>query len=238
MTSLSERLAEYVRACFTGLWVVSHEHQDALAEIARLCRREDWRLAAWDVDSGFHLAGDGSAGEPSGGDPLSAIRALGAFAAPPDGTAVLVLENFHRFLHSAELVQALCRQITQGKQSRTFVVILAPVIQIPAELEKLFVVVEHELPGRAQLAGLGGHAAGDRPEVVAPRQVVLDDHEELLQLHRDLHGRGEDDDEGAVLLAGGDLAAEGLHDLGRVQEAVEVDEDEHGGAVRRGGQST
>jgi hypothetical protein len=41
--TLSQRLAEYVRACFTGLWIESHEHEDALAEIAQLCRAENWR---------------------------------------------------------------------------------------------------------------------------------------------------------------------------------------------------
>jgi hypothetical protein len=30
--TLAERLSEYVRACFTGLWVQSHEHDDAIAE--------------------------------------------------------------------------------------------------------------------------------------------------------------------------------------------------------------
>ena len=31
---LSNRLSEYARACFTGIWIQSHEHQDALTEIA------------------------------------------------------------------------------------------------------------------------------------------------------------------------------------------------------------
>ena len=43
--TLSERLVEYISACFTGLWVQSHEHQDALIEIAQLCREQQWRLA-------------------------------------------------------------------------------------------------------------------------------------------------------------------------------------------------
>ena len=43
--SLSERLAEYVAAAFTGLWVQSHEHADALSEIATLCRDRGWSLA-------------------------------------------------------------------------------------------------------------------------------------------------------------------------------------------------
>ena len=53
--TLAERLAEHVRACFTGIWISSHEHQDALAEIAELCRREDWRLVTWDIDQGLSV---------------------------------------------------------------------------------------------------------------------------------------------------------------------------------------
>ena len=50
--TLAQRLSEYIRACFTGLWIQSHEHQDALAEIAGLCRAESWRLASWDLARG------------------------------------------------------------------------------------------------------------------------------------------------------------------------------------------
>ena len=77
--------------------------------------------------------------------------------------------------------------------------------------------VEHggQAVALGQLARLGGDAAGDRLELVAAGQVVLDDDEELLQLDGDLDDRGEDDDEGAVALAGLELGVEGLGDLGR-----------------------
>ncbi len=140
--TLAERLAEYVRACFTGLWVQSFEHQDALGEIAGLCRRNHWSLATWDIDKGLGLAGQSA--EPgnvtNAADPLAAIRSLNALATP-DGTALLVLVNFHRFLGSPEVVQALDSQINAGKQGRTFVVVLSPVVQVPVELEKQFVVL-------------------------------------------------------------------------------------------------
>ena len=55
--------------------------------------------------------------------------------ATPEGTAILVLQNFHRFLHSAEIVQALAQQIVAGKQNRTILVILSPVVQLPVERE-------------------------------------------------------------------------------------------------------
>ena len=76
--------------------------------------------------------------------------------------------------------------------------------------------------------------AGDRPELVAAGQVVLDDDEVLLQLDGDLDHRGQDDDEGAGLLAGGEPGVEGLDDLGGAEEAVEVAEHQDGGAVGRG----
>ena len=130
---LSETLREYIAACFTGLWVQSHEHADALTEIAQLCHAENWQLATWDVDAGLNLPGQSADADSSrGNDPLAAIRTINTLATP-DGTAILVLQNFHRFLQSAEIVQALIRQIITGKQNRTFVVILSPVVPIPTE---------------------------------------------------------------------------------------------------------
>ena len=150
--SLYARLQEYIAACFTGLWVQSFEHDDALREIARLCRQENWRLAVWDVNAGLQIPTQGNrqAADAGGNDPLAAIRAVNALAAP-DTSAILVLVNAHRFLQSPEVVQALAQQISAGKQNRTFVIVLSPVVQIPTELEKLFTVVEHDLPDRGQL---------------------------------------------------------------------------------------
>ena len=171
--NLNQRLMEYVRACFTGLWIVSHEHQDALSEIAQLCRDQQWQLATWDIECGLNTAVQlESIGSH---DPLSAIRAVNDLAMP-NGTAILVLQNFHRFLQSAEVVQALAQQIVHGKQNRTIVVVLSPVVEIPTELDKLFAVVEHELPRREQLEDIvRGIAteAGELPEG-SELQNVLD----------------------------------------------------------------
>jgi len=150
--SLSQRLVEFVSACFTGLWIQSHEHEDALTEIAEMCRDNDWRLAIWDVERGLHLPGqtNGQAADAGGNDPLAAIRSLNAMASA-DSSALLVMVNAHRFMQSAEVVQALAQQISIGKSNRTFVTVLSPVVQVPVELEKLFVVLQHDLPAREQL---------------------------------------------------------------------------------------
>ena len=171
---LTNRLSEYVRACFSGIWIESHEHQDALTEIAQLCLDQQWQLATWDIESGLNVSGQAEQ-DVSSNDPLAAIRSINALATP-DGTAILVLQNFHRFLQSAEVVQALSRQIVTGKQNRTIVIVLSPVVQIPTELEKMFVVMEHDLPNRQELDEIARGIAteeGELPED-AELQSVLD----------------------------------------------------------------
>ncbi|WP_145056420.1 hypothetical protein [Lignipirellula cremea] len=114
--SLSSNLREYIAACFTGLWIESHEHPDALAEIAQLCRDESWRLAVWGIERGLQIAGQDSS-EVAGGDPLAAIRSINAVASP-DSSALFVLQNFHRYLSSPEVIQTVARQVIEGRQTR------------------------------------------------------------------------------------------------------------------------
>lgn len=177
--SLAQRIDEYVRACFTGIWIQSHEHADAIAELHTHCAGENWRLATWNVASGLKLVG----GETIEGcdDPLAAVRAAEVLSGDhgehePETTTLLVLENFHRFLQSAEIIQTLAQQILRGKHSRTILVVLAPTVQLPLELEKLFVVVEHELPSRVQLLEIAEGIATESEEMPRGDQLerVLD----------------------------------------------------------------
>ena len=161
--ALAERLTEHVRACFSGIWVESHEHEDALAEIAQVCRQENWTFAVWDLDQGLRRIGQDAVVDAAT-DPLAAVRSLPALASA-DGAALLVLVNFHRFLSSAEIVQAIATQVSAGKQNRTFVVILSPVVQIPVELEKQFVVIEHDLPALGQLHEIARGIATEEGEL-------------------------------------------------------------------------
>ena len=174
--TLSERLSELVRACFSGLWVQTFEQDDAVVEIARLCRQQHWSLATWDIDRGLSIAGrdDGSNTAISAPDPLAAIKSIGSLATP-DGAALMVLRNFHRFLGSVEVMQALDTAISAGKQNRTIILVLSPVTQIPTELERQFVVLEHDLPGRDQLQQIARTIAtepGELPDGDAHNAVL------------------------------------------------------------------
>jgi hypothetical protein len=166
--TLSERLEELVRAAFAGVWVRTHEPEDALLELHELARRHGWKLAAWDIDQGLHVWGQPDSEVSPATDPLSVLKAVGALH-DPDGSGVvlLALKNYHRFLASPEVVQALHNGIGKGKLNSDYILVLAPSVQIPPELERDFVVVEHELPGRDQLDRIARSIAtepGELPE--------------------------------------------------------------------------
>ena len=167
--SLKNKLHELVAACFTGIWIESHESLDAVEEISSMCRDEQWRLATWDIDQGLKISGSNEVIEAT--DPLAAVRALNGLASP-EGTALLVMKNLHRFIQSTELMQAFERQLIEGKQNRTILVGLSTTAQIPAELEKMFVVIDHALPDRDQLKEIAEGIATEESEL--PSGVELE----------------------------------------------------------------
>ena len=130
--TLTSRLHELISACFTGIWIQTHEPHEAAREITDLCRAENWRLGIWDCYSGvqFPIEHIAIPGVTETQDPLAVIRALPQVAQGA-GTTLVAFESLHRFLGATEIIQALARQIHAGKNSRCFVVVLAPAVQIP-----------------------------------------------------------------------------------------------------------
>ena len=47
------QLTEYVRACFTGLWIETSEQAEAITEITRLCHAQQWNCQTWDIEQGL-----------------------------------------------------------------------------------------------------------------------------------------------------------------------------------------
>jgi hypothetical protein len=61
-------------------------------------------------------------------------------------------------------MQTAFTQLVAGKQQRTFLVVLSPIVSIPVELEKLFVVLEHSLPDRESLEHIARELTSDSPQ--------------------------------------------------------------------------
>ena len=167
--SLVNQLNDYINAAFSGLWVQTVEPDEAERELVEHARQQHWTLAVWDVARGLRFPLNPTATAPEVADPLAVLRVLPTLAPTNnDGsgeqTTMLVLPNFHRFLNSAEIIQTLFEQLITGKQRRIFVAVLSPVIQIPLELERSFVIVEHALPTQDQLGQIATELLADHPD--------------------------------------------------------------------------
>lgn len=144
--NLSQQIKELVCAGFSGIWVDTQESDDAVATVKKLCEERDWGFEVWDLDRQLcvHNA------TPAPG-PVQALRWLDTPDARAKSTQLLLLKNFHKYLPNPEVMQVLQNRVITGKAIGQHVVVMSPVLQLQPEIEKLFTIVHHELPDRAQL---------------------------------------------------------------------------------------
>jgi hypothetical protein len=94
---------------------------------------------------------------------------------------IWILKNFHhqQLVHNLPIMQALQNAVTDCKaegQVSCCAIVLSPMIEIPRELEKDFVILEHELPGKEQLWSIAKNicAETELPKTDDDKRLVLD----------------------------------------------------------------
>jgi hypothetical protein len=113
-------------------------------------------LISWNIVSAFsglnelgqHVATDNSV---AAGDPISAlVKAKEKF---PAGS-ILFLFNAHRLLHELTVVQAIWNLRDEFKNKPCMLVLLAPDIKLPIELQQDVLVLDEPLPGTEELKNI------------------------------------------------------------------------------------
>jgi SpoVK/Ycf46/Vps4 family AAA+-type ATPase len=152
-------LRQLIRARFPLLYLQTPEETRALQAIVaafgdRSVRRRE--VYTWTVTNGLALLGD--AGSPETRNPGSALAA----AAKLDLASVVVFFDLHPWLGTPnqpadpQLVRQLrdlAQQYRDGSQAR-MLILVAPVLRIPTELENTVTVVDFPLPDQARLREL------------------------------------------------------------------------------------
>jgi SpoVK/Ycf46/Vps4 family AAA+-type ATPase len=141
-----------IRARYPLLYLVTSEEQRVEAMLGDIARQHGKDLVAWTVTRGLR----GLSGALRGVDadetrePLRAVQAIGTLP----GQALVLLKDFHRHLEDPVVVRALRELGVQLKSAFTTVVIIAPRLTLPDELEKEVTVIDVPLPTRADLMSL------------------------------------------------------------------------------------
>lgn len=173
--TLYKRLEESIESGQPGIWIRTHEPEEALLTLAKLTKqyKDEWDLKIWDADLGLQENNrssnkTGEINKPGGA--LSAVRALtmlarerysraveedqgtGSTLAEDEVSTILLLRNGHReFVNNGatnkEMLMAVQHLFTLGKAYKCFLIILSyPGVEIPVELIEQFWVFDHELP--------------------------------------------------------------------------------------------
>lgn len=141
-----------IRARYPLLYLVTWEEQRVEAMLGDIARTHGKDLVEWTATKGLRATQGTLRGVEPGEthEPLQALLSIGKLPNP----SLVMLKDFHRHLDDAVVVRALRELATQLKSAFTTIVIIAPSLVIPDELEKDVSVIDVPLPGRADLMQL------------------------------------------------------------------------------------
>lgn len=163
MNPFTDRITSFVESGFGGLWVQTHEIDEAQRLLNGLATQKSWDVLQWDAGRGFS--------DPLAGTTLPNTLAPMAFSGlPPKKTEtpfrLVCLWNLHRYFQNPVLLQALANRVLAGKAVGDVTLILSPVLELPPEIEKLFVALDHPLPTVAELRGVMETIGWDGDKVI------------------------------------------------------------------------
>jgi AAA+ superfamily predicted ATPase len=143
----------FIRAGYPALWVQSSEEERTLKTLYH--SSGDCLCFRWDVAGGLvNMSTNEVKPLPS---PVGAVQAVMAL---PDNS-VLFLLDFHAYVKSPEVQRAIKNNLQGMKATGRHIVIISPVSTIPVELEKVFTVLDFELPSIEELKAMAKRLCED-----------------------------------------------------------------------------
>ncbi|MEY4384913.1 MAG: ATP-dependent zinc metalloprotease FtsH [Verrucomicrobiota bacterium] len=162
-----------IRARYPILYVLSSEELRVQELIVEIAKKRQKRVFEWTCSTGIVPAGTSIQSQksrnPATKDPLAALDLVIEQVEP----AVFVFKDLHPFLTKSQF--AVTRKLKDIalhlKNSHKTIIIIAPTLEIPTELEKEITVLNHPLPSREDLSALLDHIIA---EVKPHKQVKID----------------------------------------------------------------
>ena len=152
---MSEKLVDILevrgKAAYAAIYLQTHEEQRALREVREAADVLKRKMFVWTLGKGL-IEDSRRATEPIE-DTEQPLGALAKIKELPDD-AIFVFRNLHPYMAIPELHAVMLDLIPEMKQSKKMLIVLAPVIVLPPEIEKEFTLIEAPLPDPADLEGV------------------------------------------------------------------------------------
>lgn len=134
------KLTDYLSAGYSCFWVKTLESERVVAGIKRQLSSfitkngEAYRMLTWDCD----------------GEQPSIVGPFNQLYEERD-LSIMILKNYHWFIDKPPVIQKIQNSVAEWANCGKAIIVISPFGTIPVELEKLFLLMEHELPDRAEI---------------------------------------------------------------------------------------
>jgi AAA+ superfamily predicted ATPase len=176
--SIAQDIEILIRARYPILYLVSSEETRVQNLITEIAQKRQKKVFEWSYTTGVVPAGTSIQSQKHRNaatkDPLMALDQVIEQVEP----AIFIFKDFHPFLSRSNfaVIRKLKEIALHLKNSYKTVVLVAPMMEIPPEIEKEITVLNFPLPGREELSGL--------------LDKIIDDVKEFKQIRIDLDVEG------------------------------------------------
>ena len=171
--SFSAEIEVLIRARYPILYVQTAEEMRVLPILMEIATRRGKKVFEWAHSTGLIPAGTSIQSQKSRSaatkDPIAALDQVLEQVEP----AIFVFKDFHPFLAKSNfgVIRKLKDVALHLKNSFKTIVLISPVVEIPAELDKEITLLNFPLPTKEDLSGLLDRILSDLREL---RQVQID----------------------------------------------------------------
>jgi ATP-dependent 26S proteasome regulatory subunit len=147
-----------IRARYPLIYVLSWEEQRVLSQVSKIASKLGKNVLEWSITTGLVQAGTSVQSQKhrdtATQDPLVALTNVIEHVDP----ALYVFKDFHPFLkgQNMSVIRRLREVAASLKNTFKTIVMVSPMFQIPAELEKDITVIDFDLPKENDFAALLG----------------------------------------------------------------------------------
>lgn len=173
---VEQELETLIRARYPLLYIVSWEEKRVEDALRSICTSRGKRMFTWTVTQG--LVQSPTARDKQTRSPMAALDFIETSTEP----AVFLLKDFHSFISDTEVTRRLRDLNIALKTTYTTLVILAPMLKLPPELEKDVTVIDYQLPSLEDLDRLLENiiqSVKHNPQI--DTKLAVDEREHLLE---------------------------------------------------------
>ena len=142
---VEEELKTLIRARYPIIYIVSWEENRVERALREIAQERGKKIFTWTITQG--MVQNPNHRDNATRDPIAALD----FVMDSREQALFVLKDYHAFINDVTVTRRL-RDLTSAlKTSYKTLIICAPLLKLPQELEKEVTVVDYGLPGREDL---------------------------------------------------------------------------------------